>query len=31
MEEKKTKSIKSKEVAEEPKVFIEENYKPNYA
>jgi hypothetical protein len=28
---KKTKIIKSKEVAEEPKIFIEENYKPNYA
>jgi hypothetical protein len=23
--------MKSKKVAEEPKIFIEENYKPNYA
>jgi hypothetical protein len=28
---KKAKSIKSKEVTEEPKIFIEENHKPNYA
>jgi hypothetical protein len=28
---KKTKSKKCKEVAEEPKIFIEENYKPNHA